>query len=58
MQTWEKAGLVALSQTYSFFDLLQIKQLRDLKAKRVRSAVILRSLHEMRLASGMGKPVS
>ncbi|MCU1341526.1 MAG: hypothetical protein JWN92_949 [Candidatus Acidoferrum typicum] len=56
MQTWEKAGLVALSQTYSFFDLLQIKQLRDLKAKRVRSAVILKSLHEMRLASGMENP--
>lgn len=56
MQTWEKAGLVAVSDSYSFFDLLQIKQLRDLKAKRVRSAVILKSLQEMRLASGMENP--
>lgn len=57
MQTWEKAGLLAASESYSFFDLLQIKQLRDLTAKRVRSAVILKSLQQMRLASGMDNPL-
>jgi tetratricopeptide (TPR) repeat protein len=57
MQTWEKAGLLAASDAYSFFDLLQIKQLRDLTAKRVRSATILKSLQQMRLASGMDNPL-
>jgi tetratricopeptide (TPR) repeat protein len=57
MQTWEKAGLLAVSDAYSFFDLLQIKQLRDLTAKRVRSATILKSLQQMRLASGMDNPL-
>lgn len=57
MQTWEKAGLLAASDAYSFFDLLQIKQLRDLTAKRVRSATILKSLQQMRLASGMANPL-
>jgi tetratricopeptide (TPR) repeat protein len=57
MQTWEKAGLLAGSESYSFFDLLQIKQLRDLTAKRVRSATILKSLQQMRLASGMDNPL-
>ncbi len=57
MQAWEKAGLVQASDSYSFFDLLQIKKLRDLTAKRVRSAVIRRSLEEMRLAAGMTNPL-
>src|SRR5215470_3602497 len=33
---WEKAGLVAVAESYSFFDLLQIKKVRDLCAKKVR----------------------
>src|SRR5437762_12814856 len=28
---WEKAGLIAASETYSFIDLLQIKKVRDLR---------------------------
>ena len=57
MQTWEKAGLITASDAYSFFDLLTIKQLRDLTAKRVRSATILKSLQQMRAASGMDNPL-
>ena len=57
MQGWERAGLVSASESYSFFDLLQIKKLRDLRAKHVRSAVILKSLQEMRLAAGMKNPL-
>ena len=57
IQGWEKAGLVPISESYSFFDLLQIKQLRDLRAKHVRSAVILKSLEEMRLVAGMQNPL-
>jgi tetratricopeptide (TPR) repeat protein len=54
---WEKAGLLPAADSYSFFDLLQIKKLRDLRAKRVRSAVILESLQAMRQAAGMENPL-
>jgi tetratricopeptide (TPR) repeat protein len=54
---WEKAGLLPAGESYSFFDLLQIKKLRDLRAKRVRSAVILESLRAMRQVSGMENPL-
>jgi tetratricopeptide (TPR) repeat protein len=57
MQGWEKAGLIRPSERYSFFDLLQIKKLRDLCAKRVRSTVIRKSLEQMRLAAGMENPL-
>ena len=55
---WEKAGLVEPSETYSFFELLQLKKLRDLRAKKVRSAVIRQSLEAMqRQVSGMVNPL-
>ncbi|HXE89752.1 MAG TPA: tetratricopeptide repeat protein [Terriglobales bacterium] len=56
--SWEKAGLVAVGESYSFFDLLQIKKLRDLSAKRVRPAVIRESLRAMqRQVAGMENPL-
>ena len=54
---WEKAGLLPSADAYSFFDLLQIKKLRDLRAKRVRSAVIRESLQAMRQVAGMENPL-
>ncbi len=54
---WEKAGLLPAAEAYSFFDLLQIKKLRDLRAKRVRSAVIRESLQAMRQVAGMENPL-
>jgi tetratricopeptide (TPR) repeat protein len=43
---------------YSFFDLLQIKKLRDLRAKRVRPAVIRDSLRAMQQqVAGMENPL-
>lgn len=55
---WEKAGLISAVETYSFFDLLQLKKLRDLRSKRVRSAVIRESLAAMqRQVSGMQNPL-
>ena len=55
---WEKAGLFPSLETYSFFDLLQIKKLRDLRAKRVRSAVIKESLNAMlKQVAGMENPL-
>ena len=55
---WEKSGLFPVGDSYSFFDLLQIKKLRDLRAKRVRSAVIRDSLRAMlQQVAGMENPL-
>jgi tetratricopeptide (TPR) repeat protein len=54
---WQRAGLVPVSDDYSFFDLLQLKQVRDLCAKRVRPAVIRESLVAMqKQVAGMENP--
>jgi len=58
LASWEKAGLVAAAETYSFFDLLQIKKVRDLCAKKVRPAVIRQSLEAMqKQVAGMENPL-
>ncbi len=58
LQTWEKAGLIRTSEDYSFFDLLQVKKVRDLCSQRVRPAVIRRSLDAMlKQVSGMENPL-
>jgi tetratricopeptide (TPR) repeat protein len=58
LQTWEKAGLVTVSEEYSFFDLVQIKKVRDLCAQRVRPAVIRQSLEAMqKQVAGMQNPL-
>lgn len=55
---WQKAGLVADSDSFSFFDLLQLKKVRDLRAKRVRPAVIRESLQAMlKQVAGMENPL-
>ncbi len=55
---WEKAGLITLADGYSFFDLLQVKKVRDLRAKRVRPAVIRASLEAMqKQVAGMENPL-
>lgn len=54
---WQRAGLVAATDTFSFFDLLQVKKVRDLRAKRVKSATILASLQAMQQrVAGMENP--
>jgi tetratricopeptide (TPR) repeat protein len=55
---WQKAGRVAAADSYTFFDLLQMKKIRDLRAKRVRSAVIRESLEAMqKQVAGMENPL-
>ena len=55
---WERAGLVSVAENYSFFDLLQIKKVRDLCARRVRPAVIRESLQAMqKQVAGMENPL-
>jgi tetratricopeptide (TPR) repeat protein len=58
LQAWEKAGLFPAAESYSFFELLQIKKVRDLCAKRVRPAVIRQSLEAMqKRVAGMENPL-
>ncbi len=58
LYTWEKAGLVTAAEDYSFFDLVQIKKVRDLCAQRVRPAVIRQSLEAMqKQVAGMENPL-
>jgi len=55
---WQKAGLVAETPSYSFFDLLQLKKVRDLRAKKVPAAVIRESLQAMlKQVAGMENPL-
>jgi tetratricopeptide (TPR) repeat protein len=58
LASWEKAGLIATAENYSFFDLLQIKKVRDLCARKVRPAVIRESLQAMqKQVAGMENPL-
>lgn len=58
LAAWERAELVAAADSYSFFDLLQIKKVRDLCARKVRPAVIRESLAAMqKQAAGMENPL-
>jgi len=58
LAAWEKAELVATAEIYSFFDLLQIKKVRDLCARKVPPAVIRQSLDAMqKQVAGMENPL-
>ena len=58
LAAWEKAELVSAGESYSFFDLLQIKKVRDLCARKVRPAVIRQSLDAMqKQVAGMENPL-
>ncbi|HZP22928.1 MAG TPA: tetratricopeptide repeat protein [Terriglobales bacterium] len=55
---WQRAGLVATSNHFSFSDLVQLRTIRDLRAKRVRPAVIRQSLMAMqKQVAGMENPL-
>ncbi len=55
---WQRAGLAPISETFTFYDLLQLKKIRDLRAKRVRPAVIRESLAAMqKQVIGMENPL-
>ena len=55
---WERAGLIAAAESYSFYDLLQIKKLSELRASKVRPAKIRASVDAMlRQVAGMENPL-
>jgi tetratricopeptide (TPR) repeat protein len=58
LAAWEKAGLLAPAESYTFFDLLQVKKVRDLCARHVRPVEIRQSVTAMqKQAAGMGNPL-
>jgi tetratricopeptide (TPR) repeat protein len=58
LAAWQKAGLIPAAENYSFSDLVQIKKVRDLCARKVRPAVIRQSLAAMqKQAAGMENPL-
>ena len=54
---WQRAGLAPTADAFTFFDLIQLRAIRDLRAKRVRPAVIRESLQAMQQAAGMENPL-
>jgi len=55
---WQRAGLVPIADTFTWYDLLQLTKVRDLRAKRVRPAVIRESLQAMqKQVAGMENPL-
>lgn len=55
---WQRAGLVAAGESFTFFDLLQLKKVRDLRTQKVRPSVIRESLRAMQEAvNGMENPL-
>jgi tetratricopeptide (TPR) repeat protein len=57
LREWERNGLIASSETYSFQDLAQLSKLRDLRATRLSAANIIASVTAMRSVSGMTNPL-
>lgn len=55
---WERAGLLTPSESYSFFDLIQVKKVRDLRAQKVRPSMIRESLQAMqKQVAGLENPL-
>lgn len=54
---WERAGLIAVGEHFTFQDLVQLRKLRDLRAARISSASIRASVSAMQRVSGMANPL-
>ncbi len=57
LASWERAGLIASSNEYSFDELVQLRKLRDLAATRISVQSIRRSVDAMQRVSGMVNPL-
>jgi tetratricopeptide (TPR) repeat protein len=54
---WERAGLVTSREDYSFEELGRLRTLRDLRATRISSRSIRRSVDAMQRVAGMRNPL-
>jgi len=57
LQGWERAGLIASQQTYTFQDLGQLRILRSLREEDVPAASIRHSISAMKAVAGMENPL-
>ncbi len=57
LAAWERAGLIAASETYSFDGLVHLRKLRDLAATRISVRSIRQSVAAMQRVSGMTNPL-
>lgn len=57
LQGWERAGLIAPRQNYSFQDLGQLRILRALREEDVPAASIRHSVSAMKAVAGMANPL-
>jgi len=57
LAAWERAGLIASSENYSFDELVQLRKLRDLAATRISVKSIRQSVDAMQRVSGMANPL-
>lgn len=57
LQGWERAGLIAVLQSYSFQDLRQLRTLRLLREDDVSAASIRHSILAMKAVAGMANPL-
>jgi tetratricopeptide (TPR) repeat protein len=57
LQGWERAGLIAQQQVYTFQDLGQLRTLRVLREEDVSAACIRDSVMAMKAVSGMANPL-
>jgi tetratricopeptide (TPR) repeat protein len=57
LQGWERAGLIAQQQDYSFQDLGQLRTLRTLRGEDVSAASIRHSIMAMKAVAGMANPL-
>ena len=58
LAAWEKAGLVASSENYSFDELVQLRKLRDLAATRISVKSIRQSVDAMQKANPLLESVA
>jgi tetratricopeptide (TPR) repeat protein len=54
---WERAGLITSREDYSFEELGRLRTLRDLRATRISSRSIRRSVDAMQRVAGMRNPL-
>ncbi|MEI9968151.1 MAG: MerR family transcriptional regulator [Terracidiphilus sp.] len=57
LQAWERAGLVAQQELYTFQDLGQLRTLRSLREDEVPAASIRDSIMAMKAVAGMSNPL-
>ena len=55
--SWERAGLITSREDYSFEELGRLRTLRDLRATRISSRSIRRSVDAMQRVAGMRNPL-